>query len=290
MTVAITGLFYVLACLLVKGRGEWLPSWIPHCFCSRRPEMAAIVVLPMTIVILAGAWASYQGGPRWIDAGSAVVFGALILDALRRSRGVGGQDLTVKEGGSSAEDGAGGGEEGAPYLLVRAAEHDLLQLEAESSLREMVERTPIRGLRITAADAAEAVVRMLPEAEIVPWTAGLNEAVMEEYARLVELHREKIADAMAADSSRMASEMGNTDLSKKLSEALEANKKYETVLRDLRSRPVQSQSDYSKMTAAQRAEEEKRLREGLNKLQDLAKAGRLEPVSIPSHFRQIGKL
>lgn len=292
MTVAIAGIVYLAACLLFRGKGQWTPAWLPHCFCARRPEMAALVVLPLSITLLAGAWVSWRGGIQWLDALAGIAFGLLTIDAFRRGGGGGGED----RGGipvNSTEGEAAPGEEladGAPYLLVKAPEHDLLLLEAESSLREMVERTPIRGLRIASAEAVGTVVRMLPGAEIVPWTAGFNEAIMEEYSRLVELHREKIAEAMAADSSRMATEMDNVELSRKLSEVLEANKKYEAVLQDLRSRPVQAQADYSKMTPSQRGEEERRLREGLAKLQELGKAGRLEPVSIPSHFRQIGKL
>jgi hypothetical protein len=267
-----------------------VPAWLPHCFCARRPEMAAVVVLPLSIAMMAGAWVSWRGGFQWLDAMAGIIFGLLTIDAVRRV-GIGEKGGIIPAGPA---DGGGGDDEesvdGAPYLLVKAPEHDLLLLEAESSLREMVERTPIRGLRIASAEAVGTVVRMLPGAEIVPWTAGFNEAIMEEYSRLVDLHREKIAEAMAADSSRMAAELDNDDLSKKLSEALEANKKYEAVLQDLRSRPVQAQADYSKMTPSQRGEEERRLREGLSKLQEIGKAGRLEPVSIPSHFRQIGKL
>lgn len=256
--------------------------------------MAAVVVLPLSIITIAGAWVSWKGGLHWLDALGGVAFGLLTLDTIRRadertSLGKGGvRDRRGEEGeGIRADD-----EEavGAPYLLIKAPEHDLLLLEAESSLSEMVERTPIRGLRVASADSIGTVSRMLPEAEIVPWTAGLNEAIMDEYSRLVEMHREKIAEAMASDSSRMAAELDNEELAKKLSEALDANKKYEAVLQDLRSRPAQAQADYSKMTPSQRGEEEKRLREGLAKLQELSKAGRLEPVSIPSHFRQIGKL
>lgn len=253
--------------------------------------MSAVVILPLTIAVFAGAWISYRGGIHWLDLVATGLFGLLTLDAMRRIRV--GEDMRANRGGADDSVGAGEAEEsgeGAPYLLVMAPEHDLLLLESESSLREMVERTPIRGLRVASVEAVGTVTRMLPAAEIVPWTAGLNQTIMEEYSRLMDLHREKIAEAMAADSSRMATEMDNSDLSKKLSEALDANRKYESVLQDLRSRPVQGQTDYSKMTPSQRIEEEKRLREGLSKLQELAKAGRLEPVSIPSHFRQIGKL
>lgn len=252
--------------------------------------MAGVVLVPLAISIFTGAWISWRGDLLWLDALAGVVFGLLTLDAMRRSETRGGMVNAEKSPSTSGDQGDAESESGAPYLLIKAPEHDLLLLEAESSLREMVERTPIRGLRIASVEAVGTVSRMLPWAEIIPWTAGLNEAIMDEYSRLTELHREKIAEAMAADSSRMATEMDNGELSKKLSEVLEANKKYEAVLQDLRNRPVQTQSDYSKMTTSQRVEEEKRVRESLSKLQELSKVGRLEPVSIPSHFRQIGKL
>ncbi len=251
--------------------------------------MTAVVITPLAILAAALGWVSYKGEVYWLDLAAMVIFWSLTLDVVRRGRVGGDTSLASCDSGVSAGGGESG-ELGAPYLLIRAGEHDLLRLEAESSLRELVERTPIRGLRVAAATAVDEIANILPDAEIVPWTAGLNEAVMEEYERVAELSREKIADAMAADSSKLATEMENADLRKKVGEALEANRKYEAVLQDLRSRPINSQVDYSKMTPSQRSEEEKRLRENLTKLQDMAKAGRLEPISIPSHFRQIGKL
>lgn len=252
--------------------------------------MVAVAVLPISISALALAWISHSGGLWWLDALGAAVFCGLGLDAVRRATQREASD-TVQAGGGHGEGSSEGDQEhGAPYLLVRGEEHDLLRLEAESSLREMVEKTPFRGVRIAAADGVGTIMGVLPGAEIVPWTVGFNESIMDEHNRLQELCQEKIADAMASDSAKMAAQMENAELTRKLSEALDANRKYESVLQDLRSRPVNSQADYSKMTPSQRGEEEKRLREGLAKLQELAKAGRLEPISIPSHFRQIGKL
>jgi len=254
--------------------------------------MGAIVILPIAISTLALTWVAWSGKVWWLESVFVGVFGLLTLDALRRS--IDGssssekrsEDIKAGAGGENHE----GADRAAPYLLVVAPEVGLLKLEAESSLRDMVEKTPLRGVRVASMDAAETIVSILPNADMVPWTATLNEAILGEYAKLSEFCQDKIAEAMASDSKRTAVELDNADLGKKLSEALEANRKYESVLQDLRSRPANAQPDYGKMTPSQRSEEEKRLRENLAKLQELAKTGRLEPISIPSHFRQIGKL
>jgi hypothetical protein len=293
MAIVISGLIYILACLFCRNGGKWSSPFLPHCFCSRRPEMGAIVILPIAILSLALAWVAWSGRLWWLESVFVCIFGLLTLDALRRAfddaegaagRGSSSSSTDASSGGQSGEG------DGAPYLLVAAPEVSLLKLEAESSLQELVEKTPLRGVRVAAAQAASAIISIVPDADIIPWTESLNTSVLGEYSKLSELCQDKIAEAMASDSKRIATEMDNEELSKKLSEALAANRKYESVLQDLRSRPANAQPDYGKMTPSQRIEEESRLKENLAKLQELAKSSRLEPIAIPSHFRQIGKL
>lgn len=296
MTIFLSGATYIAVCFLCRGLGNWSPLILPHCDCAARPQRALIAVLPAALVTVLGTVMGSLVGVRWwwfVDALVASLALSLILDAFRRATSSVRPSPRPSDATSSEpSEGAVSEQESsvAPYLLVCAPESELIKLEADFRVADMMGPTPFRDVRIASVEAAPAIVDISPSAAIVPWPEVLNEKIFAAHAEKDKMCKEKIAEAMAADASKMAADLENQELDRKLKEALDANRKYEKVLQDLRSRPNAPSVDYAKMTPSQRLEEEKRLKESLKKIQDLSKNPQLPHVSIPSYFRPPGSI
>jgi hypothetical protein len=220
---------------------------------------------------------------------------SMILDALRRSLisrpdFLGHQEPHIVRGDRLSDSASENSGDPPPYILLSAPEADLIKMEADFRLSSMMGKTPFRETRLASTDALQIILENYPAAAVVPWLDVLNEKIFAQHVQTSESCKEKIAEALASETAKMAAELENKELQGKLGEALEANRKYEKVLQDLRSRPTNTITDYSKMTPSQRQEEERKLRESLGKLQELSKNPSLPQVNIPAYFKQPGSI
>lgn len=263
------------------------------------PQYALVVIAPIILVLMFLTVGGTLLDVAWwwfVEVLSLSVILALILDAVRRlsspdkSLSLVETRQGVAESLGESSDPSASNEEMPQYVIVTAPEPILIKMEADFRLSAMMGKTPFKETRIASVDAVEAIQSISPSATIVPWPEELNDKIFSPHVEKEALCKEKIAEAMASETGKMAALLENKELRGKLDEALEANRKYEKVLQDLRSKPANVSLDYTKMTPSQRGEEEKRLKEALQKIQDLAKKPSLPQVSIPSYFKQPGSL
>jgi hypothetical protein len=300
MTILISGIAYMAVCFMVRGAGKWSPKILPHCASASAPQYAILTILPIAFVIMASAViSSFVEGDWWwtVESLALALTVALIIDALRRA--LKSKPLTPQapqqsrpETGEEQENGEteGASQTNAQYILVFAPEPELIKMEADFRLSTMMGKTPFRETRLAASGSLGIILENYPSASVVPWPEELNERLFAPHVESEKMCREKIAEALASETAKMATELENKELQGKLKEALEANRKYEKVLQDLRSRPANTATDYTRMTPTQRQEEERRLRESLSRLQEMAKSSSLPQVNIPAYFKQPGSI
>lgn len=260
------------------------------------PQFALLSLAPVILVLVFLTVGGTLLDVKWwwfVEVLSMSALLGLILDAVRRLTskvsGTGPSlDSNQEEGDSSTSD--QNSQFTPQYVLVSAPEPALIKLEADFSLSSMMGKTPFKETRIASVEAISAIQSIDSSATIVPWPEELNEKIFSQHVEKENLCKEKIAEAMASETGKMAALLENKELKEKLGEAMEANKKYEKVLQDLRSKPSNTSADYSKMTPSQRGEEEKRLKESLQKIQELSKKPSLPQVNIPAYFKQPGAI
>lgn len=297
MPPLIAGIAYVSVCLMCRGAGKWKPTILPHCAMASAPQYALVVIAPIVLVLVFLTVGGTLLNVKWwwfVEVLSMSALLGLTLDAVRRLTN-GGLESSEENSSPSttsefSTEGSSQPEETPQYVLVSATEPILIKMEADFQLSNMMGKTPFAETRIASVEALGAIQNVSPTSTIIPWPEELNEKIFAKHAEKDQLCKEKIAEAMALETGKMAATLENKEIKAKLGEALEANKKYEKVLQDLRSKPSNVASDYAKMTPSQRGEEEKRLREALQKMQELSKKPTLAQVSIPSYFKQPGAL
>jgi hypothetical protein len=297
MTILIAGIAYMAVCFMVRGAGSWSPRFLPHCASASSPQFALLTILPTMLLILGAFVGSSFVEKGWwvVEASVLALLISLILDALRRALTSQPQNLTrtttpslgEKESPATSPESS---DDHPPLILLSAPEHELIKMEADFRLSSMMGKTPFRETRLASTEALGIILENYPSVAVVPWLEILNEKIFSPHVETAASCKEKIAEALASETAKMATEMENSELQSKLGEALEANRKYEKVLQDLRSRPTNTITDYTKMTPSQRQEEERKLKESLGKLQELSKNPALPQVNIPSYFKQPGSI
>lgn len=298
MPPLISGIAYIAVCLMCRGAGKWNPKILPHCAMASSPQYAPMVIAPVILVLVFLTVGGTLLNVEWwwfVEILSMSVLIGLILDATRRltsprSIATSSDQHENDEAETSSTEENNASSETPQFVLVSGPEPELIKMEADFRLSTMMGPTPFRETRIATVEAIEAIQNVSPAATIVPWPEELNDKIFMRYVEKDNLCKEKIAEAMASETGKMATVLENKELIGKLKETQEANKKYEKVLQDLRSKPANVSSDYTKMTPSQRGEEEKRLRESLQKIQELSKKPSLPPISIPSYFKQPGAI
>lgn len=244
MLIFAIGIAYAGVCWICAGRGWWRPLLLPHNFCANNKELAGVAILGVffATILAAVVCGVLEHGGRVAGqvnlgtiAGTLVGAGGLglILDAARRLKENSCDEKAgVRETSGEEEDVA------APaFLLIMAEEAELVKLDADFRLNGRIEKTPFRKTRVTLFEVAPIIQEVAPNATIIPWTEELNETIMNKHEEAVELSKDKIAEALAAESSRDAAIIEAEGLSRKLDEVVAANRKYEKVLQEMRARP-----------------------------------------------------
>jgi hypothetical protein len=294
MAPLIVGLAYIAVCFMCRGAGNWSPKAIPHCASAATPQYILLIIAPVIVVLVfLTVLGSLLNVDWWwfVEILATSILIGLILDSSRRLTSQLPDRINSPSGDPEnhpPQD--SGAEASAEYVLVCDEENLLIKMEADFRLSAMMGKTPFKNTRIASIASIPSIVEISPSATLVPWPEILNEKIFSPHLEKDEMCKEKIAEAMASETGKLAVAMENKELAEKLRESMEANRKYEKVLQDLRSKPSHTAQDYAKMTSSQRGEEERRLKECLQKIQEISKKPVMPPVNIPSYFKQPGAI